>query len=296
MKSMWRGLHTLGILAPLSMLSGCLFTTRKLPVPKAPAMVQTVTPDQLVQRMNQRWDQMETLNATVEIQASVLNSREGVAKDYTSFRGHILMRKPGMLRVLGQVPVIGMTMFDMASNGTTFSLYIPSRKKVVEGSNQLRRKSVHQVENLRPGFFFDAMMVRGLEPDDLYSVTADADTMVDASKKHLLIVPEYVLSIMRRKPGRNELTPVRVVTFHRDDLMPYKQDLYDAHGNLETEVIYARYADFGSGEYPSVVTIRRPMEEYQAVLHVEKVVENMPLTDEQFHIKVPEGTELQKLE
>ncbi len=296
MKNTWRGLRTLGILAPLLMLSGCLFTTRKLPVPKAPAMVQTVTPDQLVQRMNERWDQMETLNATVEIQASVLNSREGVAKDYTSFRGHILMRKPGMLRVLGQVPVIGMTMFDMASNGKTFSLYIPSRKKVVEGSNQLKRKSVHQVENLRPGFFFDAMMVRGLEPDDLYSVTADADTMVDASKKHLLIVPEYVLSIMRRQPGRHELTPVRVVTFHRDDLMPYKQDLYDADGNLETEVIYARYADFGSGKYPSVVTIRRPMEEYQAVLHVEKVVENMPLTDEQFHIKVPEGTDLQKLE
>ncbi len=296
MKSMWRGLCTLGILAPLSLLSGCLFTTRKLPVPKAPAMVQTVTPDQLVQRMNQRWDQMETLNATVEIQASVLNSREGVAKDYTSFRGHILMRKPGMLRVLGQVPVIGMTMFDMASDGKTFSLYIPSRKKVVEGSNRLRRKSIHQVENLRPGFFFDAMMVRGLEPDDLYSVTADADTMVDASKKHLLMVPEYVLSIMRRQPGRNELTPVRVVTFHRDDLMPYRQDLYDADGNLETEVIYARYADFGSGKYPSVVTIRRPMEEYQAVLHVEKVVENMPLTDEQFHIKVPEGTDLQKLE
>jgi len=296
MKSMWRGLCTLGILAPLSLLSGCLFTTRKLPVPKAPAMVQTVTPDQLVQRMNQRWDQMETLNATVEIQASVLNSREGVAKDYTSFRGHILMRKPGMLRVLGQVPVIGMTMFDMASDGKTFSLYTPSRKKVVEGSNRLRRKSIHQVENLRPGFFFDAMMVRGLEPDDLYSVTADADTMVDASKKHLLMVPEYVLSIMRRQPGRNELTPVRVVTFHRDDLMPYRQDLYDADGNLETEVIYARYADFGSGKYPSVVTIRRPMEEYQAVLHVEKVVENMPLTDEQFHIKVPEGTDLQKLE
>jgi outer membrane lipoprotein-sorting protein len=38
------------------------------------------------------------------------------------------------------------------------------------------------------------------------------------------------------------------------------------------------------------------MEEYQVVLHVEKVVENMELSEEQFHIKVPDGTEVQKLE
>ncbi len=277
-------------------LSGCLFTTRKLPVPRAPQVVQTVSADQLVARLNDRWNAMQTLNATVEIQASVLKSKEGIAKDYTTFRGHILMRKPGMLRVLGQVPVLGMTMFDMASDGNTFNLYIPSRKKVVEGNNTLTKKSIHQVENLRPGTFFDAMMVRGLDPEDLYSVTADTDTMVDASKKHLLLIPEYLLSVMRRKPGSNELSPVRVVVFHRDDLMPYKQDLYDQDGNLETEVTYSRYADFGGGRYPSVVTIRRPMEEYQVVLHVEKVVENMELSEEQFHIKVPDGTEVQKLE
>lgn len=278
------------------MLSGCLFTRRRLPVPKVPQMVQTVPPDQLVARLNERWDMMKTLNATVEIQASVLNSKEGIAKDYTTFRGHILMRKPGMLRVLGQVPVLGMTMFDMASDGKTFSLYIPSRKKVVEGSNTLKKRSIHQVENLRPGFFFDAMMVRGLEPDDLYTVTAETDTLVDASKKHLLSVPEYVLSIMRRKDDSKQLSPVRVVTFHRDDLMPYKQDLYDSDGNLETEVVYGPYADYGGGEYPTVVTIRRPMEEYQVVLHVDKVVENMALTAEEFRIKVPEGTLVQKLE
>ncbi|MDE3061855.1 MAG: hypothetical protein KGJ51_02235 [Acidobacteriota bacterium] len=279
-----------------SLLSGCLFTTRRLPVPKPPQTVQTLTPDQLVAKLNDRWDALKTLNATVEIQASVLNSKEGVAKDYTTFRGHILMRKPGMLRVLGQVPVLGMTMFDMASDGKTFNLYIPSRKKVVKGENTLKKKSIHQVENLRPGTFFDAMVVRGLEPDNLYSVTADTDTMVDASKKHLLLIPEYVLSVMRRKADSNELAPVRVIVFHRDDLLPYKQDLYDGNGNLETEVTYGRYADFGGGVYPSVVTIRRPLEEYQVILHVEKVVENMDLTEDQFRIKVPDGTEVQQLE
>ena len=42
------------LLLPL-LLSGCfvLSTTRKLPVPTAPAVVQTVTPDELVARVNQ---------------------------------------------------------------------------------------------------------------------------------------------------------------------------------------------------------------------------------------------------
>ena len=278
------------------LLSGCLFTTRRLPVPKAPAVVQTATPDELVSRLNQRWGALETLNATVEIQASVLKTKEGMAKDYTTFRGHILMRKPEQLRVLGQVPVIGMTMFDMASDGKHFTLYIPSKKKAVEGSTTLTKKSASRLENMRPGFFFDAMVVRGLEPDDEYMVTADTDTVEDASKKHLLLIPEYILSIMRRKKGSQELAPVRVITFHRDDLLPYQQDLYDNDGNLETEVFYRRYGDFEGSRYPATVTIKRPMDEYQAVLTVEKVVENMPLTDDQFHIKVPEGTQIQNLE
>jgi len=278
------------------LLSGCLWTTRRLPVPKTPAVVQTVAPEDLVKRLNDRWAELNTLNATVEIQASVLKSKEGVAKDYTSFRGHILMRKPDLLRVLGQVPVLGTRMFDMASDGNRFTLYIPSQDKAVEGPTALTKRSPNRMENLRPGFFFDAMVVRGLQPDDFYSVTADSDTIVDASKKHLLLIPEYVLSIMRRKKGSQELTPARVIVFHRDDLMPYRQDMYDNNGNLETEVIYSRYADFGGGLYPSVVTIKRPMDDYQAILTVDKVVQNMPLSNDQFEIKVPEGTKIKKLD
>jgi len=291
-----RSILTVALTLPVLLLSGCLWTTRKLPVPKAPPVLQTVSPEELVQRLNQRWDALNTLNATVEIQASVLKSKEGVAKDYTSFRGHILMRKPELLRVLGQVPVLGTRMFDMASNGKHFLLYIPSQDKAVTGSNELTKKSPNRMENLRPGFFFDAMIVRGLEPDDFYSVTADSDTVVDASKKHLLLIPEYILSITRRKKGTHELAPVRVITFHRDDLLPYRQDMYDTEGNLETEVIYSRYADFGGGMYPSVVTIKRPQEDYQAVLTVDKVVQNMPLNDDQFQIKLPEGTKVKNLQ
>jgi outer membrane lipoprotein-sorting protein len=286
-----------GVLAlPLLLLSGCMFTTRKLPVPKMPAIVQTVSAEDLVAQLNRHWAELESLNATVDIQASVLKPKDGVAKDYTSFRGIILMRKPEMLRVYGRVPVIGTRMFDMVSDGKNFTLYIPSKNKAVKGSNLLKKKSLSQVENLRPGFFFDAMVVRGMEPDEFYAVAADTDTAEDASKKHLLINPEYILNVMRRKPGSQQLYLVRVVHFHRDDMMPYQQDLYDAEGNLETQVFYASYADYGPIRYPSTITIKRPLEDYMVVLTVEKVVKNMTLTDDQFQVKIPEGTTTQTLE
>ena len=258
------------------LLSGCslISTTRRLPVPKAPLVVKTAAPDELVARLNQRWEALQSLNATVDIQASVLKRKEGMAKDYTTVRGIILMRKPEMLRVYGRVPVIGTRAFDMASDGKNFTLYIPSKNKAIMGSNSLEKKSRNQLENMRPGFFFDAMVVRGLEPDDYYSVTADTETVEDAAKKHLFLIPEYVLSITRRKPGSQKETPVRVVTFSRDDLLPYQQDIYDNDGNLETQVSYVDYREFEPGMYPSTITIKRPLEEYQIVLTVESVKEN----------------------
>lgn len=291
-----RRVATTVLTLPLLLLSGCLFTTRNLPVPRAPSVTQTVAPGELVARVNQRWDAIKTLVATVEIQPSVMKTQQGIAKDYTSFRGHILMRKPELLRVLGQVPVLGTKMFDMASNGDRFTLYIPSKETAVEGPSKLTRKSPNTIENMRPGFFLDAMIVRGMAPDDLYQVTADSDTVEDASKKHLLLIQEYVLSVSRRKPGSQELRPLRVIHFHRDDLLPYQQELYDEQGNLETLVTYGRYADYGDNKFPSTVTIKRPLEDYQVVLTVEKVSENMPLNDDQFQIPIPEGTKIKQLE
>jgi hypothetical protein len=288
------------LILPLLLLSGCslLYSKRKLPIPKAPPNVQTVTPSELVAQLNQRWAALDSLNASVEIQASLLKPKEGVATDFTSIRGIILMRKPEMLRVFGRVPVIGTRAFDMVSDGTNFMLWIPSKNKAFKGANTVKKKSANQLENLRPGFFLDALVVRGLDPDDWYGVVTDSETVEDAARKHLFIVPEYILSISRHKPGSQQLTPVRVVTFNRDNLLPSQQDLYDSEGNLETEVFYSAYKNFGTNKYSSRVVIKRPLEEVQIVLTVDKVVENQkpPLTDDQFVVKPTEGTEIQNLE
>ena len=64
------------------------------------------------------------------------------------------MEKPNHLRVVGQY--LGLRVFDMASDGKTFTLVIPQKSKAIEGPNSVTKKSDNQFENLRPGFFFDA--------------------------------------------------------------------------------------------------------------------------------------------
>jgi outer membrane lipoprotein-sorting protein len=291
-------LACLTLIAITPMLSGCFlfYTTRRLPVPKAPSITQSVSPDELVDRLNKRWDALNTMTAKVEIQASVLKTEKGVATDYTTICGNILFSKPEKLRVLGRAPVVGLKLFDMASDGKNFTLYVPSRKIAYKGSSKVTKKSANQLENMRPDFFLDALIVQGLEPDDHYFVTTDSETVEDAAKKHLYYVPEYILSITRHIPGSRRDQPVRVITFHRDDLLPYEQDMYDSDGNPETHVSYSNYQDFGSGQYPSTVTIKRPQENSQIVLAVETVTNNVDLPADQFVVEVPPETEIKHLD
>jgi len=283
--------------APL-LLAGCslLPTTRKLPVPKAPAIVQTATPQQLVDQLDQRWKALQTLTAKVTIVASQQKPDQGLETTTPSFQAVILLRKPEDLRVYGRVPVLGTPMFDMASDGAHFTIYIPSRKQALTGSNTLHKKSSNALENLRPDFFFDAMVVKGLGPDDFYSVTSDSETIEDPAKKHLLLKPEYILSVLRQKPDTHEDATMRSIIFDRSTLLPYEQEVYSTDGNLETQVTYSSYQEFNGMQYPSAITIRRPIEGTQLVLTVLSVMQNQPLKDDQFVVTYPPETEVKNLD
>jgi hypothetical protein len=280
------------------LLSGCtsLFVSkRKLLVPLAPATVQTASADELVGRLNNQWSKFQSLTTTVDILASHLKTKEGVDTEYPSFRANLLLRKPDMLRVLGKLPVVQTKMFDLASDGTKFTLVVYPKSKAYVGLNAAKGTSPNWYENLRPEPLFNAMVIRGLAPDEYYSVTAESVTERDTSNKRLLLHPEYALNIVRLKPGSKELFPVRVVHFHREDLMPYEQDLYDDKGTLETQVIYGPYQNFDGTQYPSKITLKRPLDEYQLIMTVERVTANPPLTDDQFQIEVPKGYTIQEM-
>jgi outer membrane lipoprotein-sorting protein len=275
------------------LLAGCslLPTTRHLPVPR-PATVQSATPQELVNQINQRWGALNAMTAKVDIQATEFKTAEGVEKDEPTIRGIIVMRKPAMLRVVGTD--FAVKIFDLASDGSRFTLLIPHDNTAFEGPNTVKEKSPNPLLNLRPDFFLDAMAVRGLGTGNEYMVEGDSETIEDPSRKHLYLEQEYTLTVMQPKAGPEKL-PLRVITFHRDDMLPYDQDVYDSDGNLETQIRYSNYVAFGAVKYPSRITIKRPQEGIQLVLTVDDVQENVPVTDDQFQVKIPDGTKIQQL-
>jgi outer membrane lipoprotein-sorting protein len=296
MKSVRRLASVPALALPL-LLAGCSYflpTKRHLPIPIAPPEVQTLSPEDLVKQVNTRWDAVNSLTATIEISATQTKTSGGTstATDFPSCRGYIVMQKPKKLRVLGKY--FGVTIFDMASDGDRFTLVIPSKNMAIEGPSTVHEKSPNPLENLRPDFFLDAIVVRGLDPDDEYMVTSDTETVPDAANKHLYIEPEYTLSVTRRKTGR-ENQPVRTVTFHRDDMLPYDQYVYDKDGALETQIFYSNYQTFAGGKYPAKITIKRPQEGLQFVLTVERVEENVNMSADQFEVKIPDGATVKQL-
>ncbi|MGO8721048.1 MAG: outer membrane lipoprotein-sorting protein [Acidobacteriaceae bacterium] len=280
---------------PMLALSGCLKHTRIMERPQAPTVVLTASAQQLIQALDQRYDAIHSMNATVLIQASVGGVSKGKVTDYTSVRGYILLRQPSMLRVLGLLPVIETRAFDMASNGKNFILLIPPKDEAVTGTGTVTTPSKNPLMNLRPAVFYDSMLVKKVGPDDLVYVTSDTGIVRDPHSHHLIAEPDYELGILRRSDDSQQLIPERVIHISRTDLLPFQQDEYDDHGILVTRTLYSDYHTFDQIPYPTKIQISRPIDGYQILLTIEKLTFNHPLADDQFELKIPPGTKIQKL-
>jgi hypothetical protein len=293
------GWKLLALLVPA--LTGCLSHTHKLQQPKLAGVALNADAVQLVEAINHRYDQVNSLTATVEFAASVGGAHKGQETDYTSIPGYILFRKPTMLRVLGLVPVLRTHAFDLASNGENFTLLIPPKSRAIIGSNAVTKPAANPLENMRPEFFLQAILIHSISPDRIVSLTNSSATTVDAKNKQLVETPQYELTVL--DPGKEGGSPGvvkvfrarQVIKFSRVNLMPTEQDIYNKDGDMATQVLYGPYQTFNGLLYPSTITINRPLEEYRIALTVEKITFNQPLPDEQFQSKVPAGYKVQNM-
>jgi hypothetical protein len=282
-------------------LTGCLSHTRRLQQPKLAGAVMNADAMQLVEAVNRRYDQVNSLSATVDFAASVGGAHTGKQTDYTSIHGYIRLRKPEMLRVLGYLPVVRLRAFDLASDGKSFTLLIPPKDRAIQGTNAVTKPAKDAMENLRPEVFSDSILIRSISPDWIVSLTNSSQIKLEVKTKQLIEEPQYDLTVL--KPGEQTLSPglarvakpLRVIHFSRVNLLPTGQDIYNADGDLETQVTYGPYQDFNGTQFPSTVTIDRMLDEYKITLTVEKLVLNQPLADDQFELKIPEGYKLQKM-
>jgi len=280
----------------LPALTGCFVHVRRVPKAELPKTVLSATPDQLSQLINERYEKIHSLTAQVTFQVTEGGELKGKEKTITPFSGYIVMQRPGDVRVIGYLPVVHMPAFDMASDGKNFTMLIPPKDRAYIGSNQVTRPSKNPIENMRPDIFFDSLLIKPIQPDDLRVMTSETKTVVPAKPKHLLIEPFYDLTILRRQsPNSNVLVPSRMIEFDRTTLQPTEEDIYNAQGSIETQAIFGPLVNHDGIQFPSTITIRRPLQEYQILVTFQKIHFNLPLNEEEFHLKIPSGMKVKDL-
>jgi hypothetical protein len=77
---------------------------------------------------------------------------------------------------------------------------------------------------------------------------------------------------------------------------PTKQILYDKVGNIATIATYNNFKNHDGLNFPDIIQIDRPQEEYSIQLGVVKMTLNQPLTDAQFDLPQPAGTQVVDLD
>ncbi len=209
--------------------------------------------------------------------------------DYKEIRGYVLARKPAMLHMIGLLPIVRTTAFDMVSNGQEFKLWIPPKNRFVMGRNDVQTHSADQpIESIRPQDIYDALLIRPVDPEHEIAALENGEEILHDAKGHRVLQEDYELIVIRKK-GRNEGVLSRKIVFSRTDLLPHRQYIYDDQGKLITDARYAEYKDYEGVRFPSRIEIVRPQEEYDITLNMLKLEMNKPLRDDQFALEQPPG-------
>jgi hypothetical protein len=263
---------------------GGVTKTTTVPAPSRP-VAQDATQEQLLDRYNSLAHNLQSLSATVELKPSAGSAYTGVISEYHEVKAFILASRPYNIRMIGQVPIVGKTVFDMASDGRDFEVSIPPRNKFLVGPVSLNHPSVKPIENLRPQHLVDALLWPEVRKEEVTLF----EEFNDESSRH------YILTVLR---GGYQSEILRKIWFNRADLHLIRLQSYGPKGALVSDVRYSNWQPLDTPvagtltEYPRSILIDRPHDEYRLDLTVTKITLNDTLTPDHFQLQPPDGADI----
>jgi hypothetical protein len=288
---------SLATLAVLPFGCGGKTVTNRTVVPvAAKPVVKDATREELFDKYNLMATGVRTVNATVELKPIAGSRYSGVIEEYHEVKAFLLAARPAYIRMIGQAPVIGTTVFDMASDSETFKVSIPSKNKFLIGPVALERNSSKAIENLRPHHLLDALLwpeIRKEEP-------LVSEEFNDENARY------YILTVLR---GVYRTEIVRRIWFDRADLQVARLQTYGPKGILLSDVRLSDWqaltADSGGAttsesltptsgvtSFPRAIRIDRPHDDYRLDMQITKVALNQDLPVDRFQLDQPVGSEL----
>jgi hypothetical protein len=264
-------------------------TTTKLP-PQTRPVVRDATREELLEKYNDIARGVKSVNATVELKPTAGSKYSGVIEEYHEVKAFLLAQRPAQIRMIGQAPVIGKTIFDMASDAETFRVYIPSKNKFLTGSVALERSSDKPIENLRPQHLLEALLWPEIRKEEIVLF----EEFNDETARY------YILTVLR---GGYRSEILRKIWFDRADLQVSRLQSFGPKGILLSDVhvsdwqpVLGDQAASGSAKpvstFPRQIRIERPHDDYRLDLQITKVTLNEDLPLDRFKLEQPPGSEL----
>ncbi len=236
----------------------------------------------MVAHINAWSEAIRTLTATVDLEPAAGSAHSGLVKQYHDVRGFILFEKPSMIRMVGQAPVVRTQIFDMASDGKEFRLYLPTKKRFIVGNTGTRRRAKNSLENLRPQHITDALLAPPI--DQTRERLSQSTVAEDGHWRYVLEVSDRTTEgqwTLRRKlwldPANFEIARLQI---------------YESQGSSREDVRYSDYQDFEGVRYPKRIQIDRSFEHYRLAINILKATFNQPIAPEKFELKKPERARL----
>lgn len=260
--------------------------------PGAKPVLKDATREELLDKYNQIATGVKSVNATVMLRPTAGSKYSGVIEEYHEVKAFLLAQRPAEIRVIGQAPVIGTTVFDMASDAETFWVSIPSKNKFLVGAVALERVSSKPIENLRPQHLLDALLWPEIRKEEsvLFEEFNDENARF------------YVLTVLR---GGYRTEILRKVWFNRVDLNIARLQTYGPKGVLLSDVRLSDWEALAGDQehltsatanalnvFPRSMRLDRPHDDYELDLQITKLTLNGDISADKFTLQQPGGSEL----
>jgi outer membrane lipoprotein-sorting protein len=279
--------------AVVSLACGCSVSHKTAVKPsEAPGPLRTASKAQLIELYNHQAQAIQSLNAGVSMKLIAGSAYSGVIEQYHEVNGFILAARPASIRVIGQAPVIGKNIFDMVSDGKTFSIYVPSKNQFLVGPANLERRAAKPIENLRPQHLLDALFWPPV-PDRAPVLLEEAS---EGNGRY------YVLTVISRTPEPSETNSAdsgsmdweitRKIWLSRADLRVTRIENFGAAGKVASDVTYGNWQTSDDLIYPWDIAVTRPGDDYQLQIVIKKLTLNEPVAPDRFALPQPSGTKL----
>jgi outer membrane lipoprotein-sorting protein len=288
----WTAGATLAVFSSGCRGGGAVSTKTTVPQSVKP-VARDATPEELLGKYNQIAQGVTTVNATVELKPTAGSKYSGVIEEYHEVKAFLLAARPAEIRMIGQAPVVGTTVFDMTSDGETFRVWIPSKNKFLVGQVAAERASNKPIENLRPHHLLDALLWPEIRKEEMVLFEEFND---DTARF-------YILTVLR---GGYRTEILRKIWFDRVDLQVARLQSFGPKGVLMSDVRLSDWQPLAAAEqnqasgsavgpvsaFPRAIRIDRPHDDYRLDLQVTKINLNAEIPADRFKLDQPSGSEV----